>query len=150
MYRKEKKVMVFGTFDVLHLGHQKFFEQAKSYGDFLIVVVARDKNVCKIKGRRPKNNEQRRLRNILKLKIVDQAVLGFVKNRFQIIAQYRPDIICLGYDQPIKKKTLLKELKKFGLQPKIYRLKSFMPWKYKSSKILGTYKSIRLNGVHKF
>ena len=44
-----KKVMVFGTFDGLHEGHLDFFRQAREYGDYLIVAVARDVNVKKIK-----------------------------------------------------------------------------------------------------
>jgi len=40
---KKKKVMVFGTFDIFHPGHRSFLNQAKKYGNYLIVVVARDK-----------------------------------------------------------------------------------------------------------
>ena len=57
-----KKVLIFGTFDGLHLGHLNFFEQAKEYGDYLIVVVARDKTVKRIKNRFPSKNEVERLR----------------------------------------------------------------------------------------
>ena len=42
-----KKVIVFGTFDILHQGHLDFFRQAKQYGDYLIVAVAHDENVKK-------------------------------------------------------------------------------------------------------
>ena len=41
--------MLFGTFDGLHEGHFDLFRQAKKYGDYLVVVVARDVNVKKIK-----------------------------------------------------------------------------------------------------
>ena len=37
-----KKVMVFGTFDILHEGHINMFEQAKQYGDFLETLFVRD------------------------------------------------------------------------------------------------------------
>ena len=57
------KVMVFGTFDILHPGHLNFFKQAREFGNFLIAVIARDKTVLKIKGRLPKNNEKKRLKN---------------------------------------------------------------------------------------
>ena len=45
----EKRIMVFGTFDGLHKGHLNFFKQAKNFAEnsFLIVSVARDKNVFK-------------------------------------------------------------------------------------------------------
>ena len=42
-----KKVMTFGSFDVLHKGHEHYLKEAKSYGDYLIVVVARDENILK-------------------------------------------------------------------------------------------------------
>ena len=45
-----KKVMCSGTFDGLHPGHFNFFKQAKSKGDYLTVIVARDENVEKIRN----------------------------------------------------------------------------------------------------
>ena len=44
-----KKVMVFGTFDIFHKGHENFLKQAKKLGDCLTVVVARDETVLKFK-----------------------------------------------------------------------------------------------------
>ncbi len=66
---KEKKVMTFGTFDLLHKGHVYFLKQASKYGK-LVVVVARDKNVLKVKGKKPINSERKRLQNIKKIKFV--------------------------------------------------------------------------------
>ena len=56
------RVMVFGTFDGLHQGHLNFFKQARnlSKNSYLIVSVARDKNVKKIKGRLPYLNEKKK------------------------------------------------------------------------------------------
>ena len=48
--------MVFGAFDGLHPGHLDFFRQAKEYGDTLVVSVGTDKNVEKIKGKKPQNS----------------------------------------------------------------------------------------------
>ena len=122
-----KKVMVFGTFDVLHKGHLNFFEQARKYGDYLIVVVARDKTVKKIKGNPPRNNEKQRLMRIKKY--ANKSVLGYIRDKYKVIKNFKPDIICLGYDQ----KASLKELRKFKIT--IKRLKSYKPNKYKSSKL---------------
>ena len=61
-----KKVIVFGTFDVVHQGHIHMLKEAREYGDFLIVVVARDDIVCEIKGKKPTNNEDKRFENIQK------------------------------------------------------------------------------------
>ena len=87
-----KKVMCFGTFDGLHPGHLSYLAQAKKYGDYLIVVVARDKTVEKIKGRLPDLDEKMRLREVESQEIVDKAVLGQIKNKFAIIKKYSPDV----------------------------------------------------------
>jgi cytidyltransferase-like protein len=52
-----KKVMVFGTFDGLHPGHESLFAQAREHGDWVIVVVARDRTVQEVKGRLPLRDE---------------------------------------------------------------------------------------------
>jgi FAD synthetase len=135
--------MVFGTFDILHQGHLNFFKQArqkigesaKKHGKKLIVVVARDVNVKKIKGRRPKFSERIRLKNIKKIKIVDKAVLGDIKDYFQVIKKEKPNVICLGYDQRMRVLQLKARLKKLGLKMKIFRLKPYKPQIYKSSKL---------------
>ncbi len=119
--------MVFGVFDVLHKGHLNFFEQARKYGDYLIVVVARDKTVKKIKGNFPRNNEKQRLKTIRKY--ADKSVLGYIRDKYKVIRNFKPDIICLGYDQ----NASLKELRKFKIP--IKRLKPYKPNQYKSSKL---------------
>ncbi|MFA5021982.1 MAG: adenylyltransferase/cytidyltransferase family protein [Patescibacteria group bacterium] len=126
-----KKVMVFGTFDGLHAGHLNLFKQAKKFGDQIIVVIARDKNVKKIKGRLPKFNELKRLGGIKKINIADTVVLGQIRDPYQVIKKYQPDIICLGYDQV----NFTADLKKLFPKIKIIRLKSYQPNIYKSSKI---------------
>ncbi len=125
-----KKVMIFGTYDILHKGHLNFFEQARKYGDNLIVVVARDKTVEKVKGRKPLSNEKKRLKTIRKY--VDKAVLGYIRDKYKIIKLFKPDVICLGYDQ----KASLKDLKQFKIP--IKRLRSYKPHEYKSSKLRKT------------
>jgi len=120
-----KTVLVFGTFDNLHPGHLNFLQQAKKHGDVLNIVVARDANVLKLKGRQPQQTEKTRQKKLQQLKIAQQVFLGNknYQNRLKIIAKIRPDIICLGYDQP---KLKLPKIK-------IVRLKSYFPQKYKSS-----------------
>ena len=48
--RDKIKIMTFGTFDIFHLGHKSFLKQAREFGNYLIVVIARDKTVKNIKG----------------------------------------------------------------------------------------------------
>lgn len=128
MNRNNKKVMCFGTFDSLHPGHESFLKQAGQQGDFLIVVVARDKTVRKIKGKNSIWGEKRRKEEIEKLDFVDKAALGKIKDKYSLIRKFKPDIICLGYDQVVD----ITELKKH-FTGNIIRLKAFKPKQYKSS-----------------
>jgi FAD synthetase len=127
--------MLFGTFDILHKGHLNFFQQARALSakPFLIVSVARDVNVKKIKSILPVNNQQKRLEIVKKIRGVDRAVLGANENYIGHIVKYKPNIIALGYDQKAYTANLSKLLKKAGLKVKIRRLKPFWPKKYKSS-----------------
>ena len=69
MQQRKTKIMVYGTFDVLHLGHVDFLRQAKALGDFLVVSVARDVNAKKFKGYAPVFGEKERLQNAIDLSI---------------------------------------------------------------------------------
>lgn len=94
-------VLVFGTYDKFHPGHEYFLTEAKKYGDYLTVVIARDKNVEALKGKLPRDHELVRQANVAKFSAVDKTLLGFedFSQRHLIIDQVKPDIICLGYDQ---------------------------------------------------
>jgi len=133
---KNKKIMVFGTFDILHKGHSSFLKQARAEGDYLLVVLARDKTVKEVKDIGPLNNEQRRFRVLEESDLVDEVVLGGVSDKYEIIAEHKPDVICLGYDQKFFIDNLGKKLEEFGLTSiEIIRLKSFRPEIFKSSKL---------------
>ncbi len=132
---EKTRIMVFGTFDILHKGHLNFFKQARklSSNPFLIVSLARDVNVKKIKKSKPLNSEKVRLTKIKKSLGVNRAVLGSVDNYIGHILKEKPQIIALGYDQKAYTAGLAKLLKERGLIVKIRRLKPFKPAKYKSS-----------------
>jgi FAD synthetase len=132
---KKKVVMVFGTFDILHHGHINFFTQAKKYGNYLIVIVARDKNVRKSKGKNSKYDESTRLVRVRKLKIVNKAKLGDLYDKFKVISEEKPDVICLGYDQKISISDLQKKLGNLEVKAKVCRLKPYKPEIYKTSKL---------------
>jgi FAD synthetase len=135
MAKPEKKVMVFGAFAILHPGHLYFFRQAKKHGDKLIVVVARDVNVKKIKGFLPKLDERARREIVGAINLTDKAILGELNNQYKIILKHKPDVICLGYDQATPK-AFAEELRKREVAAKIVRLKPYKPKKYKSSILL--------------
>lgn len=130
-----KKVIVFGTFDIFHSGHRSYFRQAKKLGGRLIVVVARDINIEKIKGRWPRNNEQARFLAVQESDLADKVVLGGLEDRYKILEKIKPDIIALGYDQEIDWEELKNKLAMLGLESKIIRLKAYRPEVYKSSKL---------------
>ena len=131
-----KKVMCAGTFDMIHEGHLYFLQEAKKYGDRLVVVVARDSTSEKFKNKKPKNSETARLEKIRQLNIVDEAHLGKEGNIFDIIEEIKPDTICLGYDQKVNKDELEAELKKRNIKADVVRIGSHMPHIYKTSKLM--------------
>ncbi|WXG41193.1 MAG: adenylyltransferase/cytidyltransferase family protein [Candidatus Freyarchaeum deiterrae] len=127
-----KIVIAFGTFDLVHIGHIKFFEEAKKLGGKnaqLIVVISRDSNVLKIKKRPPIFNEEERKAVIEALKPVDKAILGYEgEDMLQIVKENNPDIIVLGYDQRIKPQDFQKfeqDLKERGIKAKVVRLPKY-------------------------
>src|SRR3989338_8189206 len=134
MKNKQLKIIVFGTFDGLHRGHIDFFRQAKNFikNSFLIVSIARDKNVLKIKGKLPVLNEKKRLIWVGKCKYADKVVLSGAEDHIPHIVKEKPDIIALGYDQSFYVKNLKKDLKNKGVLVKIIRLKPFKEKMYKN------------------
>ena len=99
----KKVVLASGVFDLLHLGHVRFLEEAKKVGgknSQLIVIIARDITVKEKKGRKPVMSENQRRALVESLKVVDEAVLGFEDFDIgDVIERVKPDIIALGYDQ---------------------------------------------------
>ncbi len=101
--RKRRVVLASGVFDLLHLGHVRFLEDAKMAGGKnakLIVIVARDSTVEKIKDRKPIMSEEQRCALVETLRVVDEAVLGYEGLEIgEVIEKIKPDVIALGYDQ---------------------------------------------------
>lgn len=99
--KKQGKNIVFtnGCFDLLHYGHAKYLEIAKSKGDILIVGVNSDSSVKIIKGdKRPIVGERDRLNLIASLESVDFAVIFNQATPLELIMRIRPDIIIKGAD----------------------------------------------------
>ena len=127
--------MVFGTFDGLHPGHINFFKQARDLASsgLLIISVARDRNVLRIKGGLPILREKQRMALLKKTKLADRVVLAGLKNHLSHITQARPDIIALGYDQKDYVKNLKKDLKSKNFSVRIVRLKPYKEKIYKNA-----------------
>lgn len=96
----KKRVMTFGVFDGLHQGHLFLLEHARALGDQLLVAVAPDGVVLRLKHRRPKESDAMRMRHIKEFGIAHGVMLGDTTlNTWETICAHAPDIIALGYDQ---------------------------------------------------
>lgn len=121
------RVMIFGTFDDLHPGHLYVFRNALERGE-VWVVVARDSNVLKIKGRTALQSEDDRVAAINKAFPSAHVMLGNPKHFLSPIREVNPDLILLGYDQ-----KLPPGVKDEDLGVPIERLDAFDPHIHKSS-----------------
>ncbi len=120
-------VLTGGTFDILHVGHLATLNEAKRFGDVLIVVIARDETVRRLKGRKPFNDEKARLYLVSNLKPVDLAILGDEKDHYKVVEYIKPNVIVLGYDQKHNEDEIKERLKRIGLDTKVVRLTLNVP-----------------------
>lgn len=92
------KGVLFGTFDKLHDGHLDCLTQAASRCKSLVVIVARDEQVCALKGHSPWEGQDERVSALTKLGY--QAVLGDASmGDYEVLRSIDPDVILVGYDQ---------------------------------------------------
>jgi tRNA pseudouridine55 synthase len=134
-----KTVLVSGTFDGVHEGHKNYFQQARKLGHKLICIVARASVVKKIKGEYPRLDAKKRIKLVKQCTEIDQVFLGTYGKDGEIynfVAQLKPDVIALGYDQKAYTKNLKREMKRRGLRVKVIRLNAYKPHVYKSSIII--------------
>ncbi len=132
------RIMVFGTFDTLHEGHVDLFRQARSLAPdpHLIVSVARDAVVKRVKGAHPRLSEEARLEAVRAHPLVDEALLGDTSGYIDHIRAAHPAIIALGYDQVGEfVDDLATDLRAAHIHARIVRLEAFKPEIYKSSKL---------------
>jgi len=126
---KRKIVLASGTFDLLHFGHVKYLEEAKKAGGKdakLVVVVARDQTVERLKGTKPVMPEDQRRAVVESLKVVDEALLGFEElNIAKVIEKVRPDVIAIGHDQEDMEKAVHEYVNKNRLNIKIVKIGKF-------------------------
>lgn len=99
-------VLVGGCFDILHIGHIRFLEEAKKFGDILVVLLESDKRVRKLKGNnRPFFNQKERSCVLSALSVVNYVIslptTMTDKNYAALIVQLRPSIIAATANDPI-------------------------------------------------
>jgi len=125
MKKQNKKIVTTnGVFDILHIGHIRYLQEAKKLGDILIVAVNSDSSVKRIKGpKRPLNNENDRLEALAALECVDYATIFDEENPISIIGIIKPNIHVKGGDydisQIIEKDAVEKNNGKVVLIPKV-------------------------------
>lgn len=121
----KRRVVAFGTFDLIHPGHIAFLQAARKMGGELVVVVTRDARVLQEKGRPPLFSEKERLRIVSALKDVDRAVLGDRPGSWNILRRLAPQVLAVGHDQLmpaarsqairlLPSKPVLKRIRRFG------------------------------------
>jgi FAD synthetase len=135
--RRRKVVLASGVFDLLHLGHVKFLEEAKKAGGRnaeLIVIVARDSTVQKRKGKKPIMPENQRRALVESLKVVDEAILGYEEFDIgKVVEKIKPDVIVFGYDQKGMENAVKDYIEAKRLKVKIVKIGKFGEDKLDSS-----------------
>ena len=94
------KVVVNGTFDVLHLGHLKLLEYTRELGSYTLVLIDSDRRVKELKGStRPINTQEERAEMLRAIKYVDEVkVFDSDQELRDLIREYAPDIMVKGSD----------------------------------------------------
>lgn len=134
--KREKTILIFGTFDFLHIGHIHFMKKSKALGDTLVVCIARDDTVEEIKGKRPIHDEEERKALVGELHMADEVVLGDqTLGSYGIVRRVQPDIIAVGYDQTAFEEDLQAYIKKNTMDILVKRIGAYQPKEKKSSKI---------------
>ena len=110
------KIIVNGTFDILHRGHIELLEYAKSLGGMLLVCIDSDRRVSELKGpARPINNQYDRTYMLTALKCVDLVwVFDSAEELIDQIKLFKPDIMVKGDDyrgKPIVGEDIINEIK---------------------------------------
>ena len=106
-------VLTQGTYDMVHIGHARYFEEAKKHGDILVIGVDSDEKVRARKGpERPVVPQEERLEMVAHLRPVDVVVLKeLLHPKWHLIKTVRPDVLIATKETYSQKQ--LKELKKY-------------------------------------
>ena len=117
------KVVVAGTFELLHPGHIELFKYAWEKGR-VYVIIARDVNAERDKGRKIIVPEEQRLKVVSAIRYVYKAILGDMRDYLKPLEEIKPDIVVLGPDQKVNEKWLEEKLKERGVNARVLRMKS--------------------------
>lgn len=99
----ERVVFTNGCFDILHLGHARYLEEARNLGDCLFVAVNSDASVREIKGpRRPIQSQSERSEVVAALQCVDYVITFDERDPLRLIEMLCPDVLVKGADWPLE------------------------------------------------
>ncbi len=157
-FHNKKIVLCHGVFDLMHIGHIKHFEEAKSYGEILIVSITSDKYVNKGPNR-PAFSELNRALTLASLKMIDYVIINDNLSSIPVITKIKPNYYCKGPDYKNFKdditgkiKNEVKAVKRVG--GKIIYTDAIT---FSSSKLINTYSNefskeqkIKLEKIKKF
>ena len=124
--KKQNKIIVTtnGVFDILHLGHIKYLQEAKKLGDILIIAINSDSSTKQLKGpERPINNQEVRAETLAALEFVDYITIFNETDPIKILSEIKPNVHVKGGDykigQIIEKDVVEKNNGKIVLIPEI-------------------------------
>ena len=124
-----KTVLTSGAFDLIHYGHIRLLEEAKRLGGpgaRLVVIVARDENIRRLKGHPPVIPEDQRRALVEALRVVDEALLGYRDlDMATVLDRVKPDVIAVGYDQDGIEAMAKKAIEERGLKIEVKRISRF-------------------------
>jgi len=92
-----------GCFDLLHRGHTRYLERARSLGDALVVAINSDRSVRALKARAPRGAREQRAEVMAALAAVDYVVVFDELDPARVIRAVRPDVLVKGGDWPISR-----------------------------------------------
>ena len=116
----KKIVFTNGCFDLLHVGHVRYLQEAKNLGDILVVGLNSDASVKALKeDLRPIQQEQDRGEILSALECVDWVILFDELTPLKLISQVKPDILVKGGDWSIENIVGAKEVIQWGGEVKV-------------------------------
>jgi len=125
-------VLLFGSFDGIHVGHEYLINEALKYGSHIVVVVAQDSIIESIKQQTPMYSLDVRIANLKERFPETTPIVGDrEKGTWSAIKDYQPETILVGYDQHGLKEALQDIQEQYEFT--IVQAKAFQPEKYKSS-----------------
>ncbi|PJE75781.1 hypothetical protein COV04_02455 [Candidatus Uhrbacteria bacterium CG10_big_fil_rev_8_21_14_0_10_48_11] len=108
------RVLVFGTFDLLHPGHISFLREASAFGA-VTVALTPDELITTYKGAAPVNDYHKRERRLRQLSLVTDVISADKSpNTYHILKKNKPTMVLLGYDQQVMAKQLLSRIREYG------------------------------------